>query len=341
MNAAALSLAPSTPPPAPVASKGAAPSAKGPPGVDSRDAAADAPSFDRMLDDGAAASATPEESGTTAEPAAGDSGTTAPTAEPAPPPGAAPSTALPDQLLAMLGALAPSAAVPTAAAPQGGGAMPAGDATPPLAATLPGLAATPGTAAAAPEALPAEAARPDFAAALADARGEATTAAPDAPAGLFAPAPVAGPQASARPVAAVPLLDPVAMPADPAAGLDDAFGSRIVWMAEQRVGHADIRVTPAHLGTIEVRVQLDGSQVRAEFFSAQADVRQALEAGIGRLRDQLGQHGLQLAQADVGQQRSGNPSQEPGTRHGDGEPVEPSAPAPIVVRARRLLDEIA
>jgi flagellar hook-length control protein FliK len=269
-------------------------------------------------------------------------GSTAPTVEPAPLADAAPSTALPDQLLAMLGALAPIAAPsPTAAAPQGGGAMPAaGAAAPSVAATLPGLALAQNTAAAAPAALPADAARPDFATALADARGEATTAAPDAPAGLFAP-PVAAPQSLARPVAAVPLLDPVAMPANPQAGLDDGFGSRIVWMAEQRIGHADIRVTPEHLGTIEVRVQLDGTQVRAEFFSAQADVRQALESSMNRLRDQLGQHGLQLAQADVGQQRPGNAPQEPGTGERDVDPAEPAPVAPGIVRTRRLLDEIA
>lgn len=339
MNTAALSLAPSVPPSAPSTPKGVEPAAKGASAAE----AADATSFDRMLDGGGQAPAAAAEAEIAAEAAPVDAGPTAPAAEPAPLADAAPSTALPDQLLAMLGALAPIAAPsPTAAAPQGGGAMPAaGAAAPPVAATLPGLALAQNTAAAAPTALPADAARPDFASALADARGEATTAAPDAPAGLFAPAPVAAPQSLARPVAAVPLLDPVAMPANPQAGLDDGFGSRIVWMAEQRIGHADIRVTPEHLGTIEVRVQLDGTQVRAEFFSAHADVRQALESSMNRLRDQLGQHGLQLAQADVGQQRPGNASQEPGTGRNDDEPAEPATLAPGIVRTRRLLDEVA
>lgn len=344
MSAPALSLAPSAPPSAAAAPKGVAPSAKGTSAADA------APSFDRMLDADASASAAPAEAEATADATPTDSTAGvagAAVADPAPASDAPPSTALPDQLLAMLGALAPAVPQPTAAAPQGGGAMPAAGAAAPMpspgAALLPGLAAQTNaaqSAGATAAAAPIEAARMEFAPALTDARGEATTAAPDAPAGLFAPAPAAGAVPPAR-AGAVPLLDSVAMPADPAAGLDDAFGSRIVWMAEQRVGHADIRVTPEHLGTIEVRVQLDGTKVSAEFFSAQADVRQALEAGMGRLRDQLGQHGLQLAQADVGQQRPDGAPQEQAPDGRDGEPADPDVAAPTVVRARRLLDEIA
>lgn len=348
MNTASLSLAPSTPPSAPAAPKSADAGPKGTPAAE----AGDKPSFDRMLDGDGRASGAPAEAAVTADSAAADAtagaAANAASHEPAPANDAPPSTALPDQLLAMLGALAPAAAPPpTAAAPQGGGAASAPAATarptaaaPSLAAALPGLAAA-ANATGPAAALPADAAPVEFAAALADARGEATSTAPDAPAGLFAPAPAAGPLATARPVAAVPLLDAVAMPADPQGGFDDAFGSRIVWMAEQRVGHADIRITPEHLGTIEVRVQLDGTQVRAEFFSAQADVRQALESGMARLRDQLGQHGLQLAQADVGQQRSGDAPPQPQGQGVDGEPADAAPAASSVVRARRLLDEIA
>src|SRR5690606_22847762 len=106
--------------------------------------------------------------------------------------------------------------------------------------------------------------------------------------------------------AAAAANEPITMPADPDAGLDEAFSSRISWLADQRIGHAQIRVTPDHLGPIDVRLHLDGNRVSAEFNSANADVRHALEASLGRLRDMLGQQGLQLGHTDIGSGRHGS-----------------------------------
>ncbi|MFT4249008.1 MAG: flagellar hook-length control protein FliK, partial [Pseudomonas sp.] len=83
-------------------------------------------------------------------------------------------------------------------------------------------------------------------------------------------------------------------------GFDDALGARLNWLADQKVGHAHIKITPDGLGPVEVRLQLDGDKVQANFTSAHAEVRQALEQSIPRLREMLGQHGFQLAHADVG-----------------------------------------
>ena len=133
------------------------------------------------------------------------------------------------------------------------------------------------------------------------------------------------------------------MPADPAQGFDEGFGTRLVWMAEQRLGHAEIRLNPEHVGPIEVRVELDGEQVRAEFHSAHAEVRQAIEASLPRLRELLGQHGLQLGQADVGQGQAGDGQSargNPGTATTDAETSAGSQAATIVQR-RGLLDEYA
>ncbi|MDR0182934.1 flagellar hook-length control protein FliK [Lysobacter arvi] len=97
-------------------------------------------------------------------------------------------------------------------------------------------------------------------------------------------------------------------------GFDDGLSSRIAWLADQKIGHAEIRVTPDHLGAIDVRLQLDGNRVNAEFHSAQPEVRHALESSLPRLRDMLGQQGLQLGQADVGQRQA----QQQGTPNGQG-----------------------
>jgi flagellar hook-length control protein FliK len=267
-----------------------------------------------------------------------------------------PATAtLPDQLLALLsGAWAtPLKPAPTAPA----SANPAGSpGTPTL--QLP-VATSAGTL---PLALPAatpdvakDAAGESFAAlaklaadALAgsestDKPGAPTADAPSLPDGLalLATGPVA---ASARAGVLAP-ASTLAMPADPEAGFDDGFGTRIAWMAEQRLGHAEIRLNPEHVGPIDVRVQLDGNRVTAEFHSAHAEVRQAIEASMPRLREMLGQHGLQLGHADVGQRHAQGhtPSRNglAGTaRDRDGDDgVHTRSIAPL--RSRGLLDEYA
>lgn len=83
----------------------------------------------------------------------------------------------------------------------------------------------------------------------------------------------------------------------------DEFGARLHWMADQKIGHARIRLHPEELGAVDVRLRLDGDRVSADFISARPEVRQALEQSLPRLEELLGEHGFQLAHADVGQQQ--------------------------------------
>ena len=125
---------------------------------------------------------------------------------------------------------------------------------------------------------------------------------------------------------------------------DEDIGDAVRWMADQKIGHAHIKVTPNDLGTVEIRLRLDGDRVHADFSSAQAEVRQALENSLPRLRDMLGQHGFQLAHADVGQQHT-PPSQGGGapTSEGGGDSAESAIETPRTVRmtARGLVDAYA
>lgn len=99
-------------------------------------------------------------------------------------------------------------------------------------------------------------------------------------------------------------------PDNTAAGYGDRFASHITWLAEQGIGRAEIRVSPEHLGTIDIRLQMNGSELRADFHSQQPEVRQALESSMPRLRDMLQQHGLQLTHAGVGQGQGQEQSQK-------------------------------
>lgn len=300
---------------------------------------------------------------------ADDDATATATAEASPTPAAndAAAPALPEQLLALLNGLAgATAAAPTATTD----ALPAA-----LAPTAPDNAATgaqgattakptlPALPTALPATTPATPAEGDATAAFAVAMGAAVSADGDAnaPDATFdtgaigevgdtaATPPLSVSNATTHPlsratVAAVMANQPLGVDK----GFEDGFGSRIAWLADQKIGHAEIRVTPDHLGTIDVRLQLDGNRVNAEFNSAQAEVRHALESSLPRLRDMLGQQGLQLGHADVGQRQPGQQQApangQPGPLGGDGADSASHAgwtPGPAVRASRGLLDEYA
>ncbi|MCS3744747.1 flagellar hook-length control protein FliK [Xanthomonas arboricola] len=127
---------------------------------------------------------------------------------------------------------------------------------------------------------------------------------------------------------------------------DDAIGARLSWLADQKIGHAHIKLTPNEMGPVEVRLHLDGDKVNASFTAASADTRQALEQSLPRLREMLGQNGFQLGQADVGkQQQQGQSGNGNGSgRDGTGLTLDDSPPVGIpsvVLRQRGLLDAYA
>ena len=277
---------------------------------------------------------------------------TTPPADAGPTPADAPAS-LPDQLLALLAGQPVATGQPSGSAPAATPSTPAANSAGPV--PMP-LAANAGPAPNVPDT--ARAATPagddPSAALMAFVRDAAATdadgGAPAAPANdplQVQSAPSAAAPSALHPRGAIPVPGaPLQVPAHPDAGFDDGFGARIAWVAEQRLGHAEIRLNPEHVGPIEVRVQLDGTRVDAEFHSAHAEVRQAIEASVPRLRELLGQQGLQLGQAGVGAQHSWQdraaradapvPDGDAGAR-----PAPDTTPATLPLRSRRLLDEYA
>lgn len=177
----------------------------------------------------------------------------------------------------------------------------------PNAAPLPATAAAtsaPGPIALAPDASVAEdVPLPDaLADAIANAAGDAG---PEAPTSTpFLHALHAAAELKANATNAPFQGDPTAPPHVGGDDFDDAMSARIGWLADQKIGHATIKVTPHDLGQIEVRLQMDGDKVHASFSSAHADVRHALESSIPRLREMLNDQGFQLGNADVGHQQT-------------------------------------
>jgi len=97
-------------------------------------------------------------------------------------------------------------------------------------------------------------------------------------------------------------------------GWDQALGERIQWMAGQKLQSAQIKLNPANLGPMEVRIQVQNEQASIQFTSAHGVVREALEAALPRLRDMFESSGVELVDVDVSGQSFAE--QQPGTGEG-------------------------
>jgi flagellar hook-length control protein FliK len=133
----------------------------------------------------------------------------------------------------------------------------------------------------------------------------------------FAPASSTGNAGAALGLARTSVVNPMEAPSADlhGDGFADSVGGRLLWMAEQKIGHAHIRINPAELGPVEIRMRLDGERVHADFSSGQSEVRQALESSLPRLREMLASQGFALGQAGVGDHGQSRPSdarQDPG-----------------------------
>lgn len=218
-------------------------------------------------------------------------------------------------------------------------------------AAAPAVAAAAASTDAGPIALPLDAAANDDIAlpkALADAL-TAGAADADAPATPFLHALQTAAELKIGAASAPFAGSPTATPHVGGESFDEDISARIGWLADQKIGHATIKVTPHDLGLIEVRLQMDGDKVHASFSSAHADVRHALESTLPRLREMLNDQGFQLGNADVGHQqtaqdgRSGGGGSERGGIGGGDEPgmVETTISSAQLMRQRGLLDAYA
>lgn len=103
----------------------------------------------------------------------------------------------------------------------------------------------------------------------------------------------------------------------------EEFGHRITWLATQRVQAAELRLHPAHLGPIEISLQLSNDQqLSAQFIAHNAVVREVIEANLPRLREMMAENGIMLADtavsADTPQQQTEQHmenGQQSGTSH--------------------------
>ena len=85
-----------------------------------------------------------------------------------------------------------------------------------------------------------------------------------------------------------------------ASGWDNALGQKVLWMVSQQQQVAELSLNPPDLGPLQVVLSINGDQASAMFVSQQADVRQALEAALPRLKEMMAENGINLSSTTVG-----------------------------------------
>ena len=80
---------------------------------------------------------------------------------------------------------------------------------------------------------------------------------------------------------------------------EGAVAPRIQWMLSSNVQNAELRLDPPELGSIEIQVNVSKDTANVTIYTQAANVKDALEASMLRLRELLSQSGIQLGQFDV------------------------------------------
>lgn len=79
----------------------------------------------------------------------------------------------------------------------------------------------------------------------------------------------------------------------------DEIATRLTLMTEQGKQAASLRLSPEHLGPLEVRISVSDDQASVWFGAAHADTRAAIEQALPRLRELFEAQGMSLADAGV------------------------------------------
>ena len=85
-------------------------------------------------------------------------------------------------------------------------------------------------------------------------------------------------------------------------GWDNALGQKVLWMVSQQQQVAELTLNPPDLGPLQVVLSISNDEASATFVSQHADVRQALEAALPRLKEMMAESGISLSSATVSQE---------------------------------------
>jgi flagellar hook-length control protein FliK len=93
-------------------------------------------------------------------------------------------------------------------------------------------------------------------------------------------------------------LQPVHTPVG-SEGWGNEVGARLTLMAQQGMSSASLRLSPAHLGPLEIHISVRDGSATVMFGATQTETRTALEQALPRLREMFASQGLNLSHAGV------------------------------------------
>lgn len=79
-----------------------------------------------------------------------------------------------------------------------------------------------------------------------------------------------------------------------------SLGQQVACFTRNGIQHAELRLHPKELGSLQISLQLKNDQAELHFVSASHQVRAAIEAAVPHLRTSLAESGIELGQSSVG-----------------------------------------
>jgi flagellar hook-length control protein FliK len=123
------------------------------------------------------------------------------------------------------------------------------------------------------------------------------------------------------------------------------LGEQIAWMGSGQVKEARIKLHPEELGSMDVRVSLEGGKVNVAILAQHPAAVHAVQQTLSQLDSMLAHHGLSLGQADVGQRQAEHGGENGGqgtTARGNDTEAAGAATTVVTSRVSRgLVDEVA
>lgn len=111
---------------------------------------------------------------------------------------------------------------------------------------------------------------------------------------------------------ALPVTNPLGQPlAMQQSGWSEGLVNRVMYLSSQNLKSADIQLTPAELGRLDIRVDISpDQQTQVTFTSAHIGVREALESQQHRLKDMFAQQGMGQLDVNVSDQSRQSQSEQ-------------------------------
>jgi flagellar hook-length control protein FliK len=116
-----------------------------------------------------------------------------------------------------------------------------------------------------------------------------------------------------------------------------SLGQQIAVFTRDGVHHAELRLHPEDLGSLQISLRLNNDQAQLHFVTADHQVRAALESAMPHLRTQLQESGIQLGQSSVGAESFSSTGDAPSGEHsGQGKSEKESSEMAVSAAEERI-----